>query len=66
METLLIIALVVSFVYAVALVSTLAFDLITGRFERLRSLRRNVDGAHSELVRRRNRSNRFWESIRSE
>lgn len=35
MEALLVIALVVSFLYAFALVSTLAVDLVTGRFKRL-------------------------------
>ena len=66
METLLIIALVVSFLYAAALVSTLAIDLVTGRFERLKSLRIDLDEAQSELQIRRNRSKKFWESMPSE
>ena len=45
METLLILALVVSFMYAAALVSALIFDLVTGRFERLKALRRSFDEA---------------------
>lgn len=47
METLLVIALIVSFLYATALVSTLAVDLVTGRFQRLKALRRDMDEAHS-------------------
>lgn len=66
METLLIIALIVSFLYAAALISTLAIDLVTGRFERLKSLRRNMDDAQDELQSRRNRSAKFWESMPSE
>ncbi len=63
METLLIVALIVSFLYAAALVSTLAIDLVTGRFERLKSLRRDMDEAQNELQARRNRSDKFWESV---
>lgn len=66
MESILIIALVVSFLYAAALVSTLAFDLVTGRFERLKALRRDMDEAQNKLQRRRNLSEKFWESIPSE
>ena len=47
METLLIIALIVSFLYAAALVSALAVDMVTGRFERLKALRRDMDEAQS-------------------
>lgn len=63
METLLLIALFVSFVYAFALVATLAVDLVSGRFKRLKSLRTNMDQARSELDNRRNRSDRFWETV---
>ena len=63
METLLVIALFVSFLYAFALVATLAVDLVSGRFKRLKSLRTNMDEARSELDNRRGGSDGFWETV---
>ncbi len=63
METVLVIALFVSFIYAFALVATLAVDLVSGRFKRLKSLRTNMGEARSELDKRRNRSDKFWETV---
>ena len=48
METLLITGLIISFIYAFALVATLAYDLISGRFKRLKSLRTNIEEAGVE------------------
>ncbi len=63
METVLVIALFVSFIYAFALLATLAVDLVSGRFKRLKSLRTNMDETRSELDKRRNRSDKFWETV---
>ena len=63
METLLVIALFVSFLYAFALVTTLAVDLVSGRFKRLKGLRTKMNEARSELDKRRGRSDRFWETV---
>ena len=63
METVLVIALFVSFIYAFALLATLAVDLVSGRFKRFKSLRTNMGEAQSELDKRRNRSDKFWETV---
>lgn len=48
-ETFLIFGLVISFIYAFALVGTLVYDFVDGRFKRLKSLRTNLDKTHAEL-----------------
>lgn len=63
METLLLISLFVSFLYAFALVATLAVDLVSGRFKRLKSLRTNLHEVRGELDTGRNRGDRFWETV---
>lgn len=47
-ETFLIFGLVISFIYAFALVGTLVYDFSDGRFKRLKSLSANMDNARTE------------------
>lgn len=66
MEEFLVIALVVSFLYAAALVLTLAKDILTGRYKRLKRLRDDMSLAQTNLENIRNRREKLWESLSRE
>lgn len=66
MEEFLLIALAVSFVYAIVLVSTLGRDIVTGRFKRSKLLREDMSRTQAKLDNIRIRSKKLWESVESD
>ena len=66
METLLLILFSIVCIYAVVLVSTVGYDLATGRYKRLQGMRSNMNSALKEIEKRRNRSNKVWGSINND
>ncbi len=66
METLLLLLFSIVCIYAVILVSTLAYDLATGRYKRLQGMRSDMTNVLMEIEKRRNRSSKVWESINSD
>ncbi len=66
METLLLLLFSIVCIYAVILVSTLTYDLATGRYKRLQGMRSDMTNVLMEIEKRRNRSSKVWESINSD
>ena len=52
--------------YAIVTIVTVVVDFSTGRYKRLKRLRNSMDEARTEFESRRNRSDKFWESMPSE
>ena len=52
--------------YAIVTIVTVVVDFSTGRYKRLKRLRTSMDEARTEFESRRNRSDKFWESMPSE
>lgn len=66
METLLLAMAFIIFLYAIAVVATVSYDLATGRYKRLQSMRTAINEAQIELEERRGRSSKFWEVVDNE
>jgi hypothetical protein len=66
MDNVLLVLLLLVFLYALGLVSSLGYYLAKERQERVKYLRNEMSRAQSEVDRLRIRSKKFWESVASE